>query len=339
MMKYIFFVLLSLCIVSCGTKNNAPDVSGIKVDLEVMRYEQDFFKMDSANLAAGLDSLQRKYQNFNRDFLYSIVGLPPFPDSVINILPLYINDYRSINDSVQKTLGNIDEEVKQIKYGLQLTKHYFPGYELPKKFITCVGPINSESAFTGIDYISVGLQMYLGKNFGLYNTEMMQREFPAFITRRFEKPYISVNAISSIIEDINTNTYQNNNIGKPLVEQMIAEGKKQYLLDKFMPDVADTLKIGYTTNQLQGCYDNEESIWSYFVNNDLLFSTDPMLINEYMNEGPSTQALGAASPGFIGKFVGLQIVRKWMDADSKRTLDILMKTPPSQIFQEAKYKP
>jgi uncharacterized protein YjaZ len=57
-----------------------------------------------------------------------------------------------------------------------------------------------------------------------------------------------------------------------------------------------------------------------------------------MNDAPSTTALGASSPGFIGQFVGWQIVKKWMK-QKDRKLEELLKTPAKQIFEEAKYKP
>jgi hypothetical protein len=55
--------------------------------------------------------------------------------------------------------------------------------------------------------------------------------------------------------------------------------------------------------------------------------------------------LGEASPGFIGQFVGWQIVKKWMsldknkDLEQNKILEQLLHTPAKQIFEEAKYKP
>lgn len=58
-----------------------------------------------------------------------------------------------------------------------------------------------------------------------------------------------------------------------------------------------------------------------------------------MTDGPRTETLGPDSPGFIGQFVGWQIVKKWMGQDKKRTPEQLLKTPAQKIFEEAKYKP
>jgi uncharacterized protein YjaZ len=75
------------------------------------------------------------------------------------------------------------------------------------------------------------------------------------------------------------------------------------------------------------------------VQNDLLFNTDPNITRDYLNDGPNTPALGDASPGNIGQFVGSRIVLKWMEKQKDLSLDALMKTPAKKIFDEAKYKP
>jgi hypothetical protein len=120
---------------------------------------------------------------------------------------------------------------------------------------------------------------------------------------------------------------------------MIDAGKRLYLLDHFLPQVADSLKTGYTQKQLDGCYDNEAGIWNYFVQNNLLFITDPLQVRDYMQDGPFTEVLGQASPGFIGQFIGWQVVKKWMDKNPEITLQQLIETQEKKIYDEAKYKP
>ncbi len=121
--------------------------------------------------------------------------------------------------------------------------------------------------------------------------------------------------------------------------QMIQAGKRLYIVDHLMPETADTLKTGYTEKQLKGSYENEATIWSFFVQKDLLFVNDPAVVRDYMNDAPSTQAFGAESPGAIGQFVGWQIVKKWMDKQNDLSFDELIQTDPKTIYAEAKYKP
>jgi uncharacterized protein YjaZ len=58
-----------------------------------------------------------------------------------------------------------------------------------------------------------------------------------------------------------------------------------------------------------------------------------------VQDGPKTEELGDASPGFIGLFVGRQIVRKYMDKHSDLSLGEMMKMDSRKIFEESKYKP
>ncbi len=240
-----------------------------------------------------------------------------------------------MNKAAEERVKNFTGIEKEVKKGFQFVHYYFPSYKLPQKLITFIGPINSYGNILTQNAMAVGLQMYMGKDYPLYLSEMGQQMYPVFISRRFESAYIPVNCIKNIIDDM----YPNNNLGRPLVEQMVEAGKRMYLLDLLMPDAADTLKTGYTQKQLTECYNSEKNIWSFFVQNDLLYSSDPNLTRDYMNDGPNTPALGDASPGNIGQFVGMQIVAKWMEKKKDLSPDALMKTPARQIFDEAKYKP
>ena len=55
---------------------------------------------------------------------------------------------------------------------------------------------------------------------------------------------------------------------------MVDKGKRLYILDKLLPQTPDSLKIGYTANQLKGADKNEGLIWNFFVENNLLYETD-----------------------------------------------------------------
>jgi hypothetical protein len=124
-----------------------------------------------------------------------------------------------------------------------------------------------------------------------------------------------------------------------LIENMIEAGKRLYLVNAFLPNDADSIKTGYTQKQTEWCKAYEKDIWSFFVQNDLLFNNDPTLMQDYLSDAPQTATLGSGSPGNIGQYTGWKIVQKWMDKNSKTSLDALMKTSPKKIFDEAKYKP
>lgn len=338
MKRFRWYLVTIVVIISSCSGKKIPDVSGIKVDLQLQRFDQDFFAIDTAHVDQSLQKLHDKYPGFLRDFIYNILALPPQPDSskaVEQQVVSFFKSYKPLKDSADRVFTNSAEIERQVKEGLQFVKYYFPAYKMPNRLITFIGPINSYGNILTTDALAIGLQLYMGSNYSLYQSEAGQELYPAYISRRFQKEYIPVNCIRTIVDDL----FPDNNAGRPLVEQMVQAGKRLYLLDQLMPKADDTLKTGYSKNQLEGCYKNENVIWSYFVQNDLLYASDPSIVKDYMNDAPITQAFGAESPGNIGQFVGWQIVKKWIGKNDKVTLQKLMETNPKTIFEQVKYKP
>ena len=346
MKKYLLIVLTGLYLSACDSGVKAPDVSGIKVQLEVQRFEQDFFALDTNRLASSLQQLQAKYPGFTNDFVVNILGLPLLqqPDTVAErMLKKFITDYSLVKDTADKVFRDFDAIADDVKKGLAYTKYYFPQYKIPSKLITFIGPLDAH--FQGSlgrygdiitnEGLAVGLQLHLGKNYSLYNSEMGQQLYPKYVSRRFEPAYIPVNCMKNLIDDL----FPERVTERPLIDQMIEKGKRMYILDKLLPFTADTLKIGYTKRQLQGCYENEAAIWNLFLQNNFIYSIDPAVNKNYLQDGPKTDELGDASPGFIGLFVGWQIVKKYMEKNSSLSLGELMGTDSRKIFEEAKYKP
>ncbi len=320
-------------LLACQSKKRIPDVSGIVVKLQTERFEKDFFSIDTLHMDTALQQLRKLHPGFTEDFLFNILATSP--DSATKDSRLFIRSYHNMYLASQQKLKDFAVVEAAVKKGLQFVKYYFPGYKLPERLITFIGPINSYGNIITPNALAVGLQVYLGKDYPLYLSSQGQQMYPTFISRRFEPEYIPVNCMKNIIDDM----YPDQTMGKPLVEQMVEAGKRQYVLDKLLPETADTLKTGYTKQQLDGCYASEKNIWSFFLQNDMLYSTDPNLSRDYMNDGPNTQALGEASPGNIGQFVGTQIVNKWMEKQKDLSLEALLHTPAKKIFDEAKYKP
>lgn len=334
--KLTGLLLVIVFIFSCKN-NNIPDVSKIKVNLTVQRFEQDFFSIDTNNILNEMQRIRIKYPAFINDFTTQILGFDykTPPDSLTKYVNLFIRDYRFIKDSSNKLFGNFEPQSSEIKRGLQFVKYYFPNYRAPNKVITFIGPFDGYSDVLTSDALAVGLQLHMGSNFSFYNSAVAQDLFPEYIKQKFTPDYISVNCMKNIIDDM----FPDKSTGKALIEQMVEKGKRVYLLDKFLPYTAEYLKIGYTEKQLKECYTNEAVIWDFFLTNDLLNNADQNITKNYIGEGPKTQELGEGSPGNIGAFSGYQIVKKYAAKNEKITLDELMATNAREIYNQSKYKP
>jgi hypothetical protein len=348
MKKVLFLLFGTMLLFSCKSKKKIPDVSSIKVNLETKRFEQDFFAIDTNNVAESLKTVLEKYPHFTPDFIESILGLDM--DSLLipgnaqdKAVRMFIHDYRSIKDSADLLYKDFKMETDEIKKGLQYVKYYFPQYTLPQSVITFIGPINAnfETSFgTQGDILTpegfgIGLQLHMGSNFSFYKSPEGQEQYPDYLANNFDAAHIPVNCMRNIVDDM----FPDRSNGKPLVEQIVEKGRRMYLLTQFLPHLPEYLCIGYTERQLKDSYKNEAVIWNFFLDNDLLNNAEMSIIKNYIGESPKTQELGEDSPGNIGTFSGLQIVRKFMDKFPETTLAELMVKSPRDIFELAKYKP
>jgi hypothetical protein len=342
-MRNCFRLLLSVVLLAgCGSKKNIPDVKGIKVNLQVQRFDQDFFALDTLHLSAELDALSQKYPQFFGDYLTNILGLPP-NDSSLPAIKAFLAYYRPIYQQSQRLFADFSSWQRQIEEGFRFTKHYFPQYQLPGNLITFIGPV--DAYFTGSigaygDVLTqagpaVGLQLHLGPADSTYQVGLAQGATYAYQVRRFEPATIPVNVMKNLVDDLFPYTAD----GRPMVEQMIEKGKRLYILSQLLPQAPDTLKIGYSGEQLKLCNEHEGDIWNYFVKNDLLYSIDPQQVRELLEDGPKTQELGEGVPGFLGLYTGWRIVQRWMEKNDGVSLNDLMKKNAKSLFEEAVYKP
>jgi hypothetical protein len=303
--------LLACCIVlfafSCGNKKNIPDVSDISVDVKIDRFDKAFFSVDTNNIKQGLYNLTKQFPYFTNDFVVNVLGVAPLNDTSITSFIAcrnFISTYNSLKDSLEPKFQNFDWLEKELKH--------------------------TPSA------LAIGLQLYAGKNFSFYTSVQGQEIYPKYISRRFEPPYITINCIKTIAEDL----YPDNDENKSLIEQMIKKGKYWYLMDKFLPETADSLKTGFSQKQLDWCEKNEGSIWNFFLQSENeLYTIDPDIIKNYIGEAPNTAGMPDVSPGNIGQWVGWQIVKKYVEKNPNITPVELMSTPEKKIFDETKYKP
>jgi hypothetical protein len=338
---FIFAILLAAC-----NNSKQPDVSSVKIDIALQRFDKDFFALDTNNITAGLNQLQKRYPDFFKDFMLNILGIDnemlQKGTSEVNI-KYFISSYKPLYDSSALVFANFNQPFAAVKTMLQHVKYYYKDYKIPPTVTTFIGPIDAsfktsfgiQSDIITASTLGVGLQLHLGKDFSYYTTQQGLELYPAYISGRFEKDNIAVNLAKNIVDDM----YPVTEVDKPQIQQMIDKGKRLYLLSQFVPTAPEHQLIGYTTEQLKACYIKEPEIWDLFVKNGYLQITDKNIIKNYLDESPKTQELGEGAPGNIGSFVGWQIVKKYMQKNAAITLQQLINLDNEVIFQAAKYKP
>lgn len=328
LLRFSIYVFLLIIAFSCVKKEVACELDSEILDqdliLEIVRLEDEFFNAESKE---DFEFLLEKYPDFAEGYLGK--SLYSSPDSLISEL-LAIHQDSAMNvlyDSVKVEFQDISEVQKDLENAFKAIKYYFPEFQAPKVY-TFLSGFNSDLILTE-DMIVIGLDYYLPI------THTFQPDLPRYMAERYARPYIVpmiVTAISSQFNEINP---QDNT----MLAEMIYYGKAYHFTKAIMPCTSDQFIIGYTKDEIAECYANEEYIWAHFVENELLYETNPFEITKYLGEAPFTDAISTKAPGRLGRWLGWNIVDDYQ-FNQDVTLTELMDNPDAEeIFRQSGYRP
>lgn len=333
----IFCLFLVLGLAGCHPAPKVPDVSGIPMTVQIERFDTAFAALDTSNLATALATLNRHYPIFLPVYLEDIMNFGPYPDTSQAYLGeitalLRGKDMRQLNRIVQRQFGNMGATEKALAQAFRYARYYFPDFQ-PPRVVAFVSGLANYGAVTADSVLGIGLDMFLGEDFVPYTK--VADPYPDYMLHQFAPPFI----VPDCMKVLEQQMYPPLPSGT-LLDQMISRGKQLAFLDKVLPYAPDSLKIGYTATQLAWCKRNEQFIWQYLVQNDLLYIHDQQRIMHYIGPAPSTQGMPAEAPGDIGSWIGWQIVRRYLVSHPDASLPDLFKNPASQdILSAAGYNP
>ncbi|MBA3830186.1 MAG: hypothetical protein H0X33_14700 [Taibaiella sp.] len=338
----VFAALLAFSFLTGGCNNGekVPDVSGIKINMQVKRLDRDLAKLDTNHLAAGLQQLKQAYPDFLDFYLDTLIGLNinrNYNDTVAAIhtgLKTYLTykDYKGLLDTVATHYPDTKSIDEQLAKGFQYMKYYYPTFKVPQ-VVYLVSYLNNWGAFTyGDNFVGIGLDMFLGARYPYYRSIGL----PDYLYTHLTADYIPVATFSAIYNNIHPFVTDE----RTLLDMIIQRGKQQYFLHKVLPFVADTTRYGYTQKQLKWCTESEAEVYNFFIRDNLFYQTNWQQVLRYVNDGPTSTGMPPQSPGNIGSWLGYRIVQSYVAQHPQITLNELLKENDAQKFlQEAKYKP
>ena len=317
MKKLIFLLISFFCFIQCK-KNDAIEKVDIKksVDLNIERFD----KLYAAATTKTLTDLKNQYP-----FLFPT----QFPDS---IWYAKLNDpiFKELNVEVSKQFPDNSKIEDDLEMLVSRIKYYFPEEKTPRVITLVNEVLIDKKVFYTNDLILISLDTYLGKNHKFYEP------FAEYQKANLE-PH-------QILPDLVTNFAFRKIMpsqDKTLISEMIYYGKLHYLKDLLLPETPNYQKIGYTAIQEKFCIENEFQMWSYLVDEKLLYDNNIKNYQRFIEDGPFTKfylEIDRESPGRVGQWLGWQIVKSYME-NNEVTLDQLLKTEPTVIFNKSKYKP
>ena len=333
---YLIF-LICIALFACQNKKN-PDVSHIKVDIRIERFDKELSALTPGQVSVKAPQLKQIYGHFYVDFMERILGVGPVSDTSYykQLKTVLTNkDYKELTAEVKHKYPDMDKETQDLTNAFKHIRYYYPKQKSPR-IITFFSGFSVQTPI-GNDYIGIGLDMFLGAKSKFYPA--LRQSIPEYISRRFSPENITPRVIEGFARE---ELFPEKDKDRSLLSKMIYNGKILYFLDAVIPGLPDSLKIGYSSKQMEWSTTYEPEIWAYFLQNDLLYESDYMKIQKYLADAPFTPGIGdnSESAPKLGVYTGWRIVKNYMNKNPEISLQQLMKEPDSQkILNGSKYKP
>ena len=333
--RYVQLFTFILLITSCTReRKNEADVSAINIQQSFLRFDKDLFSFGDSITSDNVNKLRKKYNSFFDLYCGRIIRIHSDDDALTaQDLSHFIadSDIKEIHHKTDSLYSNTNDIQEKLLNAFKHYAYYFPGKPIPE-IVTYISAFNYQ-VITADSILGIGLDMYLGEN----NADIYASiNIPKYMSRRFAKAYI----VNDCIKGWFQSEYDPDSVKSELLSQMIYYGKLLYYTDMLAPEMPDTIKTGYTKEQLDWCNKNESNVWAFFIEQKLLYSTVIQEYIKYINDGPTTNGLPKESPAKLGAWIGWQIVKAFMKNNSGITLKQLLKEKDAQkILNESNYKP
>lgn len=330
----ILFLFLTILFFSCNRNPLKVDISDIKTNIEVVRFDQELFALPFQDTLNEIADLSNEYPDFFDLFTYRIIRIGGMGESDFpNLLSKFVHDTMivDVKNLVDQEFSDFDKIEKELNTAFKYFQFYYPQKDLPVFYFYISG--FNQSAVIAENLVGVSLDKYLGRNCSYYQKLSTT---PQYKVQNMYKEKI----VPDVVYAWGMTEFGESSKATNVLGNMIEQGKYMYFTDALLPSMHDTLKIGYNAKQLEFCLNNEAQMWNYLVENKMLFSNKRMDIVRYINDSPTTSGFPLESPGRAGIWIGWQIVRQYMKKHPKVTLPELMENNNyQQILNDSEYFP
>ena len=323
----IVLILSALILSSCDTKNTFEvDITEIaSPEVKIKRYEKVIFAIPQ-------DSFVTELPKYSEEFPLFLNGDLTDTNAILQLKSFFVDPHMiELNNLVQQKYPDLNDLEESINLAFRYLQYHFPQIPTPTVY----------SYVSGLDFrfpikyanenMIIGLDMYLGENTKVYQVS----GFPKYRNHWSVKETI----VRDAMEEMSSGIMGEKKASDNLLEQMVYEGKKLYFIKSMIPDLNDSILFKFTSSQLQWITSYEANVWSYILENQLLYDNDKQMIRKFMADGPFNDLFAKASPPRVGWYLGWKIVKGYMEETDADLTQLLLETNAQRILKLSHYKP
>ena len=311
----IFVIIISVLLLSCDYNKNKESKNAINyIDVKFDRFEKKFFNSSLDSLSKLIDEYPFLFsKRFSLDE-WKAIKTDSTRKEIFNKTDSVFKNFKSVENGVKKIFTN--------------TKNFFPNFKSPK-LITLNNGIDYKYKIIDSDsIILISLDCYLGENI-FYNN------IPAHISKLMVPEFVTID-----ISELISSRYVEIPLDRKFISKIIYHGKLLFLM-KEVSGIDPLKALGFNKNNKDWMMQNENNVWKYFVENDLLFSTQSSLDYRFLANAPFSKfglSIDFESPPMVGRWIGYQIVKSY-SKKNKSNLNDLLNQDNYELYLKSNYKP
>lgn len=315
-----FIILLSSC------KNDACEsVDRVETDLSVEPLHEILVKATSPG---DIISFGENYPFVANEFLQR----SEYPSDSIwagRVFGLF-NDpnFDSLLIETNRVFNNLSALENQLKRAFGRIKYFYPDFSPPKVYTMITGFANDMIVTDSV--IIIGLDFYLGQG-----AKYRPLHFPEYIQATYHPDAI----VPSIVLLLSKQFNQVLSDDHTMLADMVFYGKSYYFSKQVLPCAPDYALINYSAAQVQDVNENEDVIWSFFLQNELLFSTSDVDKKKFLSDRPYIPEIGEKCPGRVGAWLGWQLVSDYADKQNMGLVKLMSETDARKILKGSGFRP
>ena len=341
--RILTFLFISIIFgLGCKSNDDIPDISNVKAD---GKFNVDFlYILGQREKNTITDKLMKADKTFLDIYIHEVI----FPGDSATGVNAFIPKFEKLTDDtllqgLEDTLhlaydGVLSDLDTDFRTAFRYLKFYFPEYKTPNVYL-CNTLFNYQKFIfqdeDGRDGIALGGEMFLNDFLDYKAFDPTNPAYSDYLTRTFNREHLVKKALDLVVDELTGPP-----AGGRLIDYMIHNGKKLYLLEQLLPYASDTIIHEYSPPQMKWCQENELEMWGFFLEEKLFYESAPMKIVKYISDSPNSPGMPDQAPGRVANYLGLQIVKKFVSESPGMDLQELMSVKDAQmILDKSKYKP
>lgn len=328
LLKVLLNLFLIGLLVSCGgdgaQSNQANTVNGRALEkVSILNFEEDFRKIKEERFKEDLTKLAQKYPLFfaskrpdsEWEIRFRNKELSAFSDSLIDLFEHKISWKEQLNKAIE------------------VYQREFVNDVMPEVFIWNSVFEMQEGVWEYDNYLIVAMEQYMGEDHPFYI------QTPRYIAKQKDHKYL----VRDIVKGFGNSKVNADPDDFTFLNKMLIAGRAYYFTKRMLGDIPEDILMKYPKEKLEWAQENEAEIWKYFINQELLYSTQSKPEEYFLSEAPFSkfgQDFDNKTPGRIGEWIGLQIIESLAKNNPDMSLETIMGIEDAQaILTLSKYKP